>query len=245
MHSVQRSAEPRSLAQIRRSKTGWSDLSRRDRARIRRALWRDFKGICGYCEKSCEPPMRGANSPNEETIDHFRPRSKFPGLSFDWLNLVYACRRCNDSKDAQWPEPTDQVNQVLQVGFVRFKPVDRYVDPNWQRGQPRAQDYFGYDVRTGEIHPEPGAKDRVWSIAFRMIRDVDLNDENLGEYDPRNLRSHRLRHLNMLKDKLLHRADSEMIGIALEFTSPEQPFSSFVNAYFRRTFPMFDQIFPP
>ena len=25
-----------------------------------------------------------------------------------------------------------------------------------------------------------------------MIRDVDLNDENLGEYDPRNLRSHRL-----------------------------------------------------
>ena len=244
MHSVQRSAEPRHLFQVRRCNSVWGDLNRRDRARIRRDLWRDFKGICGYCEKSCEPPTRSGNSRDEETIDHFRPRNRFPALSFDWQNLVYCCKQCNDAKGGQWPEPADQVNQMLKAGYVRFKQVDRYVNPNFQQGQRSAHDYFDYDVDTGEIHPADEVNDEEWSTSFRTIRDVDLNDKYFGENDPRNVRNRRLRHLGMLKNRLMHRADSEMIGIALEFTSPDKPFSSFVNEYFRRTFPQYAQLFP-
>lgn len=245
MHSVQRSTEPIHLAQLRRDGEEWNDLDFRDRARIRRGLSDDFKGICSYCEKSCEPPTRSGNSRDEETIDHFRPRSKFPALSLDWQNLVYCCKQCNDAKGSQWPETNDLVNQVLKVGYVRFKPADRYVNPSLQQGQRSAHDYFDFDVDTGEIHPADGVNDEEWSTSFRTIRDVDLNDSYFGENDPRNVRNRRLRHLGMLKTKLMNRADSEMIGIALEFTSPDKPFSSFVNAYFRRTFPMFNQIFPP
>ena len=237
MHSVKRSTEPERLAQIRRSNAVWDDINRRDRARIRRVLWQDFKGICGYCEKSCEPPTRSANSPDEETIDHFRPRNKFPAMSFDWLNLVYACKRCNDAKAGQWPDPTDQVNQVLKFGYVRFKPVDRYVNPNHQRGQRLAQDYFDYNTNTGEVHPADGVNDQEWSIAFRTIRDVDLNDNRIGENDPRNLRNRRLRHLNMLIKKLEPYDDSAREWLAVDFASPDKLFSSFVAAYVRREFP--------
>ncbi len=244
MHSVQRSNEPMHLAQLRRDGKEWSDLDFRDRARMRRGLSDDFKGICGYCEKSCEPPTRSGNSRDEETIDHFRPRRKFPALSFDWQNLVYCCKQCNDAKGGQWPESADQVNQVLNVGYARYIPVDRYVDPNFQQGQRSAHDYFDFDVDTGEIQPARRVNSEEWSTSFRMIRDLDLNDSYFGENDPRNVRNRRLRHLAMLKNRLKNRADSEMIGVALEFISPDRPFSSFVNAYFRRTFPMLYDMFP-
>ena len=34
------------------------------------------------------------------TVDHIRPRSKFPGLALDLTNLQVLCRRCNSSKGA-------------------------------------------------------------------------------------------------------------------------------------------------
>lgn len=244
MHSIQRSAEPRHLARVRRSYAQWDGLSHRDRGRIRRALWRDFKGICGYCENPCERPTRAGNSPNEETIDHFRPRSRFAKLTFDWVNLVYSCKRCNDAKGDQWPQQGDQVNQILTVGYVRYKSVSGYVDPNSTRGKRSAQDFFDFDVGTGEILAADGVDDEEWSIALRTIRDVDLNDNSLGENEPRHLRNRRLRHLGILIERLRPLDDSARVWLAYDFTLPDKPFSSFINAYFRRTFPQFDRIFP-
>ena len=245
MHSVSRSAEPKHLTQVRRSNAHWDKLSPSERGRIRRALWRDFKGICGYCEKPCEPPRSSGNSINEETIDHFRPRSRFPALSFDWLNLVYCCKRCNDAKSSQWPELGDQANHVLRAGYVRFKPVAGYVNPNSAVGEITAQNYFDFDIGTGEILPADGVDDEEWSVAFRTIRDVDLNDNNLGENDHRHLRNRRLRHLGLLIKRLKPLDDGARVWLAYDFTLPDKPFSSFVDAYFRRTFPGFEQLFPP
>jgi uncharacterized protein (TIGR02646 family) len=33
-----------------------------------------------------------------ETIEHFRPKSKFPRLSYVWTNLFYCCNYCNGNK---------------------------------------------------------------------------------------------------------------------------------------------------
>jgi 5-methylcytosine-specific restriction endonuclease McrA len=51
--------------------------------------------ICFYCNVSISP-----NS-SDLTIDHIKPRSKYPELAVDISNLRVACRRCNSSKGAK------------------------------------------------------------------------------------------------------------------------------------------------
>ena len=245
MHSVQRSAEPRHLAQVRRSNTKWDDLKPSDRGRIRRDLSRDFSGICAYCETKCDELETAANSVNVETIDHFRPRSRFPDQSLEWLNLVYSCKRCNRVKGNKWPASDDLTSSLLPALYGRFQPVSEYVSPNADKGKHSTEDIFDFNVDAGEIVPSDGIGVLEYSMAARAIWDMDLNDErtNLGSYDSRNLCNRRKLQLEMLIERLKPLDDSARVWLAREFTLPDRPFSSFVNAYFRRTYPEFDQLF--
>ncbi len=47
-------------------------------------------------------------------IDHFRPKSKFPKLKDDILNLFYACPICNRFKGDDWPSDPD-LNAVSYI----------------------------------------------------------------------------------------------------------------------------------
>ena len=169
-----------------------------------------------------------------ETIDHFRPRSKFPHLTFDWLNLIYACERCNKAKADEWPELNDFVNSVL-AAYDRFTPVSEYVNPNALDGRLPASDCFDFDVETGEIVPAESVDDHMWSTAFRTIRDIDLNDSSRGENDPNHLWNRRMGWLHRLLAELeaLDDFDSFM-ELMYAFMRPDQPFSGFVSAYFSR-----------
>ena len=116
MHSVERSPEPAFFAEFRTAHTQWDDLDGTNRRRIRDALIQDFGQICAYCERACQFPTGSGESSNEETIDHFRPRNRFPDLWLDWLNLVYACHRCNQNKGGSWPGYDDaSINQWLSA----------------------------------------------------------------------------------------------------------------------------------
>lgn len=59
----------------------------------------DFRERCAYCERT-EVWLGGTDF---FTVDHFRPRSKFPELSFHYPNLYYACGKCNQHKANTWP----------------------------------------------------------------------------------------------------------------------------------------------
>ena len=180
MHSVQRSPEPEFLAELRSAYTNWDDLDGGDRRRIRDALFEDFGSTCAYCERRCEWPNRYRNSPNQETVDHFRPRYRFPALWLDWLNLVLVCHRCNQTKLGSWPEYDDQVNQVLADANPRYNPVSEYVSPNEEPGHRTAQEVFLLTLRPGEMTGAEQLDDKEWSIAHRTIWDINLNDRHLG-----------------------------------------------------------------
>ena len=90
MHEVQRSPEPGFFDDLRARYAGWNDMDGSDRRLIREALAQDFGHICAYCQQPCSPPsspsadedkdcnpVRPGRSTDEETIDHFRPRSRF------------------------------------------------------------------------------------------------------------------------------------------------------------------------
>ena len=88
------------------------------------ALVAMFQGKCAYCESKIDVITYGA-------IEHFRPKSKYPELTFAWSNLLLACDRCNDAghKGDRFPldgggnplllDPTDpDTNPQAHLDFV-------------------------------------------------------------------------------------------------------------------------------
>ena len=266
MREIRRSTEPEFFGDLRLKYRKWDDLDGGDRRHIRHALAEgDFGRTCAYCEQPCCPPSRPTEDEkrecdplgpgrrtDEETIDHFRPRSRFPHLWLNWDNLVYACYRCNQSKCDQWPELDDKVNSDFSVGYLSYTSVSEYVNPNSSAGKRPAQDFFDFhfDAITAEVSPEMipargvdhggmlSAEEQ--SMALRTILDIDLNDDKsgLGYNDSRHLWERRRRHRDLLVRRLNSVDDFETkFKIAIEFMLPNKPFSGFISAYLINRFP--------
>ena len=193
----------------------------------------DFKRICAYCERYLEL------STGRVTIDHFRPRYRFPNLWLDWPNLMYACHRCNQVKGNSWPGFDDQDSDGnSKAKHPRYRPISEYVSPNAEAEKRPASAFFSYDVETGEILPAEQLSDEEWSTAFRTIADIELNDADIAEYDQGQLRNLRRNQLRLVIQKLSSIQDRFLMRrMAQEFTLPNKPFSSFVAAYLRLRFP--------
>ncbi|MDD3302863.1 MAG: HNH endonuclease [Candidatus Gracilibacteria bacterium] len=61
-------------------------------------------GKCMYCESIISHIDYG-------DIEHIKPKSRFPGLKFEWNNLGYSCTRCNrEYKKDKFNEDTPYIN---------------------------------------------------------------------------------------------------------------------------------------
>ena len=125
--------------------------------------WREFRsqlrersdGMCWYCERRCDPAAEVGEQ--AETLDHFRPLSRFPKLAYDWSNWVFSCRRCNDeNKQGKWPG-------------------SGYVDPAASDECERPERYFEYDMRTHEIIPRNDLIGDERQRAWDTIDDLGMN----------------------------------------------------------------------
>lgn len=252
MHSVQRSPEPDFWNAIRCRYDGWDELYGADgeqvrdcrrcqpepcctaylhgldgegiRRVIRDALRNDFAGICGYCEQDCAGTVA--------VIEHFRPRSSFPDEWATWLNLVYACERCDDSKGDKWPG-----------GPGEYDPRYSYVNPSLIADQKAAEEFFEYyvgidedaddDEAPGQVTPSGNLSPGEWWRANRTIEDLDLN----SDYEPVGSRLPELRteHLGYVLDEIGDpAADVNRTATVLrEYSGHGQPFSSYVAAFAR------------
>ena len=240
MRSVSRSLEPDFFTELRATYARWEDLNGQDRGRIRAKLIQDFGEICAYCQQLCYPPRpSGLENPNDESIDHFRPRNNFQNLWLDWLNLIYACRLCNQNKGGKWPGSGDRydalTNQWLSNQDFRYNPPTEYAIPNQGGGTLPAEEFFDFDVSTGAISPSARLSPQEWSIANRTIWDLDL--------DSKQLRDLRLERLNWLIEKLETVKDfDEKLNVMLRFMLPKMPFSRFIYAYVTARFPLIERI---
>lgn len=66
---------------------------------IKDALVAMFHGKCAYCESKISHVEYGH-------IEHFKPKSRFPDLTFEWTNLLLSCPICNgfEYKGDHFPE---------------------------------------------------------------------------------------------------------------------------------------------
>lgn len=237
MRGVERSPEPEFLAELRAVRSQWDDLDGPERQRIREALRSDFEGCCAYCEDWCVEGGRETRGENPGTIDHFRPRGSFPDEWLAWLNLVYACRRCNDTKGNLWPEESDTVNRRLSV-ISRYNGVVAYVNPSLIPEQRTADEFFEYRFENGQMVAADGLSDSEWSMAVRTIADLDLN----SDYEAGGDRLPYLRRERL--DFIIERLGNPMedigrtVAVLRELTQPSQPFSGFILAYARDRFPL-------
>ena len=236
MQGVERSAEPEFMVEMRAVHSQWEDLDAADRRRIRASLRSDFGDCCAYCQNWCVESNSAAGD-NFGTVDHFQPRAKFASEWLVWLNLVYACRRCNDTKGNLWPEISDATNRRLSV-IRRYHGVVAYVNPSLVPEQRPAGEFFQYRFESGQIDAAEGTSDNEWSMGIRTIADLDLNSdyERVGDRLPY-LRRERLdfiiRRLGNPTDDL-----DRTLAIVREFTRPGQPFAAFILAYIKERLPL-------
>jgi uncharacterized protein (TIGR02646 family) len=54
---------------------------------------------CSYCD--IRPVRKGALKPS---IDHFKPKSDFPELAYEWTNLFLSCYQCQEYKGSSYPD---------------------------------------------------------------------------------------------------------------------------------------------
>ena len=125
----------------------------------------------------------------------------------------------------------------MVVESPRFTPISEYVTPNAEAGRREAQERFEFSVETGEIRAAGQLSDEEWSMARRTIRDVDLNDSRRGENDPGHLLNRRRRQRRLLEQQLGRVLDPiQQVEMAIEFTRPGRPFSSYLTAFFNNRF---------
>ena len=57
--------------------------------KVKETLEAMFSEKCAYCESHINVVTTGH-------IEHFRPKARFRGLTFEWTNLLLSCPKCND-----------------------------------------------------------------------------------------------------------------------------------------------------
>ena len=81
-------------------------------------------------------------------------------------------------------------------------------------------------------------------MARRNISDIDLNDSNLGQNEKGHLWNLRMNQRVLLITRLNDIDDFDMrVNLMLEFMLPDKPFSSFISAYVKDRFPLFQRYF--
>ena len=155
MHWIDRGPEPDGIVQIRaRFTQGWVQHYRhRVGRRPSDTYWRDFHddmervfcGLCAYCEEICKGE-----------VDHFRPKSRFPEMVYDWSNWLLACHDCNQAKGGKWP-------------------TEGYVDPCAHSQPSRPEHCFEFDILTAEVLPREGIGQLRRNRAQKTIMNLRLN----------------------------------------------------------------------
>ena len=75
-------------------------------------------GKCCYCE------LHIADSGSGKQVEHFRPRSQFKDLCYDWSNLLLACADCNYAKLDKFPVAADGEPLLLNPSDPTLDPED-------------------------------------------------------------------------------------------------------------------------
>jgi uncharacterized protein (TIGR02646 family) len=142
------------------------------RLKLHQHLWRDQKGLCGYCEQ--EVPQK--TTPEEELKSHFehiKPQKHFPNFTYAFENIVISCEGfdltttpeikrefCGHFKD----KGANYYDNLLFLNPTEIKDIESY---------------FSYDSE-GQISPNLFRTDNEQNQAAYMIKTLGLDNPILN-----------------------------------------------------------------
>ena len=103
---------------------------------------------CSFCDAFPVSP------PSNETIEHFRPKSKYPKLAWQWENLYFCCDFCQGKKQEHYED------DLLAPDAHDYE----------------FDDFFWPDLTTGRIEIRPGIGSEMQKKAECTLRLYALND---------------------------------------------------------------------
>ncbi len=86
---------------------------------VKLALRKMFSEKCAYCESDTTHVSYGE-------IEHFKPKSKYPELCFEWKNMNFSCEICNGKSHKGDKFPLEQENGPI------INPVDENPDEHFK-----------------------------------------------------------------------------------------------------------------
>jgi uncharacterized protein (TIGR02646 family) len=165
---------------------------------LKEALSAMSDGHCAYCQASVADAGPGA-------VEHFRPKSLFPTLAYEWDNYFYSCERCNIFKSDKWPDDGE------------------YVRPD--EGDPASRFVF---TRRGRVRAAP--RDPA---ARNTVRDLNLNRSHLAQ-QRRNAMRKGLQMIHYLANATgISQARQHELA-AMQIVEPLARFSAAINQNVRR-----------
>ena len=131
---------------------------------------------CCYCERKISNP----------TIDHIRPKSRYPELRGDWDNFLLACNSCNSTKknkdiinldDYYWPhlDNTACIFEYQEGGII-------YVNPSLTDDQKEKAQNTIKLTGLNNLNPDSNRTSRleergkVWREAKKYFKNLQNND---------------------------------------------------------------------
>ena len=124
-----------------------------------------------------------------DAIDHFRPRSLYPELTFVWENYIHTCSRCNNVKGAQFAvfplsSPDEKTEVTRKAGAPVVPPVAGepvLIDPRHENPMDFLfMDFFSEPGSTehSRYRPLPALDNREKVRAEYTILLLELNERN-------------------------------------------------------------------
>ena len=102
-------------------------LSKACYAQTRERLFKASGDRCAFCDGLMKITSKA-------TVEHFRPKSKFPNLKAEWGNLFPCCDQCQSAKLEKFDEallkPDEASYNFLKYFVCNFRTGEIEIDPN-------------------------------------------------------------------------------------------------------------------
>ena len=162
MKRIVKSAAPACLSNARQKGWNWGEFVNKDHEgylQCRELASSDQKNMCGYTEM----PLGGKGL--QLHLDHYKKKSIYPALTFEWENLVFAVKDNRFGADFK-----DKVVDGKNAATVYASILNPVLD--------EAQDCFYYDTG-GRVYPIKSMTEGQRNKAQETIRVFNLNETEL------------------------------------------------------------------
>lgn len=169
-------------------------------AEVKATLNKMFHGKCAYCESHIRHVDYGH-------IEHFRPKSKYRELTFEWTNLLLACGICNGA-------------EFKGDSFPESEAEGRFVNPC--EDEPSEHFQFTYDhcAKLANV-------DGITPQGESTTRKLGLNRPDLRSY-----RSRQVRRLVAIME--LAKTNAEAAALLADAAKDDGEYSAFVKSLLSR-----------